>query len=58
MNKETEMKWEERNCMRCALRLGCPHSKFAMVDINPPNKEWFIKNKCIPNCLSKEREQE
>lgn len=51
------MKWEERNCMRCALRLGCPHSKFSMVSLTPPNKELFLKNMCTPNCLSKDSEQ-
>ena len=47
------MKWEERNCMRCALKLGCPHSKFAMVNLTPPNNEWILKNVCTQNCLTK-----
>ena len=51
------LKWEDRPCERCALRLGCVHLK-GILDIEPPNSEHWLRETCIPNDLSKDESGE
>ena len=46
------LKWENRPCERCALKLGCIHLK-GVLDIEPPNSQYWINEVCIPNDLSR-----
>lgn len=52
---KTIVTWENRPCDRCALKLGCIHLK-GVLDIEPPNSDYWLNNICIPNDLSKEGE--
>ena len=47
------LKWEDRNCTRCALSLGCVHYK-GFIDIEPPNSEYWLREICAPNDLSRD----
>lgn len=48
----TIMNWEQRNCMHCKLRLGCPHSNLNLCNINPPSKTEFLTKVCEPNIIA------